>query len=168
MTLAIRQLALFCLAVASVFITSPVNAAKGDRQVSLPRSSPLLEGKVLDLRFAEFAQGIWAKDHAVCDSLTRIDRAQPGEALAIFRGLFEAPGQICNVYGAEHRPSRVQRAAMNCRLDSGGSALGLVTVQKRGDAILLVQDGEGVPMAFSFCRPIPPLMEPAGQSTAQD
>lgn len=152
-----------CLGVILSLIVGPALAAKGDRQLSVRPSPPLLEGKVLDLRFAGFAQGIWIGAEADCALLTRIDRGPPGQVVAIHRGLMETPTRICQVYGAEQRPQGAQRAAMNCRLDTGASALGMVTVRKRGDELLVVQDGEKQPKVFRFCREIPPVINTAGQ-----
>ncbi|WP_150525695.1 hypothetical protein [Roseibium sediminis] len=142
---------------------SPAHAAKGDRTVTIQRSSEILASRTLDLRFADFAQGIWARQVDRCESVARIDEGEPGDAIAIYRGLFETPGRICVVYGAEQNATRVQRAAMNCRLDRGGSALGLVTVTSRGPSKLVVQEGERPPVAYRFCRAIPPLIQPYGQ-----
>lgn len=142
---------------------APAEAAKGDRKAGAIRTSPLLDGRVLDLRFAEFAQGIWASDGATCDALTAIDRGAPGSAIAIFRGLLETPSQICQVYGAQQGASGSQRAAMNCRLDNGGESLGLVTVRPRGSSGLSVQDGEHPPVYYRFCRAIPQVIQSVTQ-----
>ncbi len=135
----------------------PAVAAKGDRKANVTRSSPLLEGKVLDLRFEPFAQGIWATNDAACNAMSTIDQSEPGTVLAIFRGLLETPEQICQVYGAEHGSSGSQRAAMNCSLSAGGEALGLVTVRPRGSAGLSVQDGKRPPAYYRFCKKIDPV-----------
>jgi len=129
-----------------------VEAAKGDRQPSVRRSSPLLEGKVLDLRFAGFAQGIWARQAQDCENLSAIDR-----------GLLETPDRICQVYGAEKRSSGAQRAAMNCRLTTGSEALGLVTVRPRGTESISVQDGDHSAVNYRFCRAITPLLQTTTQ-----
>lgn len=159
----IRGLLIIAGILAQVGGVAPVEAAKGDRKSGAIRTSPLLEGRVLDLRFADFAQGIWAADRATCDGLTAIDRGVPGSAIAIFRGLLETPSQICQVYGAEQGASGSQRAAMNCRLDSGGESLGLVTVRPRGPAGLSVQDGEHPPVYYRYCRAIPPVTQSVTQ-----
>lgn len=143
-------------------ITS-AQAAKGDRQITLPRTSPFLANKVLDLRFADFATGIWARRQSDCADFRSVDQGTPGSVVAIFRGLFETPGQICHVYGAEQRPSVAQRAAMSCALDTGGSALGLVTVRQRGAAVLLIQDGEQAPVPYRLCKKITPILQPVSQ-----
>lgn len=140
-----------------------VEAAKGDRQQSVRRSSPLLEGKVLDLRFAGFAQGIWARQAQDCATLSAIDQGMPGSVVAIYRGLLETPGKICQVYGAEKRSSGGQRAAMNCRLTTGSEALGLVTVLPRGTEGIAVQDGDHPAVHYRFCRAITPLMQTTTQ-----
>ncbi|MBO6891913.1 MAG: hypothetical protein JJ866_08235 [Roseibium sp.] len=133
-------------------------AGKGDLKVVVPRSAPLLQGKTLDLRFAEFAQGIWVRDLSNCPA-PRIDRSAPGSALAIYRGLYETSGRICQVYGAEKGGSNTQRAALNCLLTDGGEAIELVTVQPRGTGGLLVQEGERPPVHFRFCERIIPLKQ---------
>ncbi|WP_338052236.1 hypothetical protein [Roseibium polysiphoniae] len=138
-------------------------AGKGDRVVSVQRRSPLLERKVLDLRFADFAQGIWTTDQEACSDLRSIDRSQPGSTVAIFRGLMETPDRICTVYGAEQGALEAQRAAMNCDLVAGGDALGLLTVRRRGSQGLMVQDGERPPEYFRFCRGIVPVTQSASQ-----
>ncbi|WP_417668199.1 hypothetical protein [Roseibium sp.] len=138
-------------------------AGKGDRVVSVQRSSPLLERRVLDLRFAEFAQGIWARDGETCAQMSTIDRAAQGSTVAVFRGLLETPGRICLVYGAEQRAQNTQRAALNCDLDTGEEALGLVTVRRRGSDGLMLQEGEREPQFFRFCRSIPPVTGSLGQ-----
>ena len=142
---------------------SPTLAAKGDRVTAVRKSSPLLEGRQLDLRFASFAQGIWASDDGACNGLTSIDRAAPGSVLAVFRGLLETPGRICLVYGAEQGAETSQRAALNCDLASGEEALGLVTVQRRGENGLMFQDGEQPPRRMQFCRTILPVTSAPGQ-----
>lgn len=154
------------IAFASIALLIAINfaeAAKGDLRAEVPRSSPLLEGRSLDLRFAEFAQGIWTKEPADCQDLTTIDRAKPGTAIAIYRGLYETPAEICQVYGAEQRSSRSQRAAMSCHLVGGGYSLGLVTVRPIGSAGLSVQDGKHPPAHYQFCRAITPVIQQAGQ-----
>ncbi|MTH96207.1 hypothetical protein E1297_09445 [Roseibium sp. RKSG952] len=155
-----RQVICVCLAWAAGFAALPAHAAKGDRQVDLPRVSPLLEGRVLELRFPETAEGIWVRRDFECADITRIHDAPPGSVVAIYRGLFETPGQICQVYGAEQGAANAQRAAMNCMRDDGGSALGLVTLRPRGSSVLLVQDGDLPPVAYRFCRPIRPVLIP--------
>jgi len=151
------------LGVIAVLMTAPALAAKGDRKVTIGSPSPILAGKVLDLRFAGFAQGIWTRQADDCAALSRIDTGPPGHVVAIYRGLLETPTRICQVYGAEQRPKGAQRAAMNCRLDTGSQALGMVTVRRRGAEILVVQDGENPPITYRFCRTIPPVINTAGQ-----
>ena len=158
-----RQPIWICMAMLLIAGLSPAHAAKGDRKVAVQRTSEILPSRTLDLRFADFAQGIWARQVDRCETLTRIDEGEPGDAIVIYRGLFETPGRICAVYGAEQNATRVQRAAMNCLLDRGGSALGLVTVTSRGPSRLVVQEGEHPPVAYRFCRAIPPLIQPYGQ-----
>ena len=136
----------------------PAFAAKGDLMFEVPRAAPLLQGKTLDLRFADFAQGIWVSDPAHCPA-GQIDRSPPGSALAIYRGLFETPGRICQVYGAEKSGKRTQRAALNCLLNDGGEAIELVTVQPRGSDVLIVQEGEKPPVDFRFCEAIVPVLK---------
>ncbi len=138
-------------------------AGKGDRATSFHRVSPLLEKKVLDLRFADFAQGIWTRNSSACEDLYTVDRSTRGDVVAIFRGLLETPARICSVYGAEQGAKEAQRAALNCHLVSGGEALGLVTVRSRGSEGLMLQDGERPPQYFRFCRAIPPVMQTVGQ-----
>ncbi len=137
------------------------HAAKGDLKVKVPRSAPLLQGKTLDLRFAEFAQGIWVRDLKDCPA-ERIDRSRPGSTLAIYRGLWETPGRICQVYGAELGSRDTQRAALNCQLTDGGEVIELVTVQPRGTGSLLVQEGERTPVQYRFCERITPVLEKDG------
>ncbi|WP_297587404.1 hypothetical protein [Roseibium sp.] len=119
---------------------APVLAGKGDLKIQVPKSAPLLQGRTLDLRFAEFAQGIWVRDLKNCPA-QRIDQSAPGSTLAIYRGLWEMPGRICQVYGAELGSRKTQRAAINCLMSDGGEAIELVTVQPRGTGSLLVQEG---------------------------
>lgn len=133
-------------------------AGKGDLMFEVPKSAPLLQGKMLDLRFADFAQGIWVTDLDQCPA-ARIDRSQPGSTLAIYRGLFETPGRICQVYGAEKTGKRTQRAAINCLLTDGGEAIELVTVMPRGTGGLVVQEGEKPPVHFRFCEKITPILQ---------
>ncbi|WP_420412607.1 hypothetical protein [Roseibium sp.] len=147
------------LALTAAF-SAPAVAGKGDRKLSVPRSAPLLKGKTLDLRFAEFAQGIWVRDLSNCPA-PRIDRNAPGSAIAIYRGLLETPGRICQVYGAEKDKLRTQRAAINCLLNDGGEAIELVTVQPRGTNGLMVQEGERPPVHFRFCEAIQPVLQSA-------
>jgi hypothetical protein len=134
------------------------HAGKGDLKVVVPRSAPLLQGKTLDLRFAKFAQGIWVRDLSNCPA-PRIDRAAPGTALAIYRGLYETSSRICQVYGAEKGDRNTQRAALNCLLTDGGEAIELVTVQPRGTKGLMVQEGERPPVHFRFCERIIPILQ---------
>lgn len=154
--------AVFAIA-AMIVLAGPAMAAKGDRKVSLQHKPSILASRSLDLRFADFAQGIWTTDASRCEQLSKIDVGEPGEAIAIYRGLFETPGKVCLVYGAEQNPNKTQRAAMNCRMDKGGSALGLLTVTKRGTSKLVIQEGERRPVAYRFCRTISPLLEPFSQ-----
>lgn len=141
----------------------PALAVKGDRQVTIRSAPSILSGKVLDLRFADFAQGIWTRQAADCAALTRIDTGSEGAIVAIYRGLLETPDQICNVYGAEQRPKGAQRAALNCVLDDGAETIGLVTLRQRGSQGLSLQDGERPPVYYRFCRAIVPVMSPIGQ-----
>ncbi|POF33729.1 hypothetical protein [Roseibium marinum] len=138
----------------------PAYAEKGDLKFQVPKSAPLLQGKTLDLRFAKFAQGIWVTDLDYCPAPS-IDRSVPGTTLAIYRGLLETPGRICQVYGAEQSDGRTQRAAINCLLTDGGEAIELVTVQPRGTNVLMVQEGEDPPVQFRFCRKIIPILQAA-------
>ena len=138
----------------------PALAGKGDLMFEVPRSAPLLQGKSLDLRFAEFAQGIWVRETDQCP-VPRIDRGAPGSTVAIYRGLLETPGRICQVYGAEKSGKRTQRAAISCLLDDGGEAIELVTVQPRGTEGLMVQEGEKPPVHFRFCKKIVPILRSA-------
>jgi len=156
-----------CLGVLVIFAAAPALAAKGDRKVTIGSTSPILAGKVLDLRFAGFAQGIWTRQPDDCAALSRIDTGSPGNVVAIYRGLLETPTRICQVYGAEQRPQGAQRAAMNCRLDTGSQALGMVTVRRRGSEILVVQDGEDPPITYRFCRTIPPVINTADQQSGE-
>ncbi|MBG6154043.1 MAG: hypothetical protein RIE06_08315 [Roseibium album] len=135
-------------------------AAKGDLKVQVPRSAPLLKGRTLDLRFADFAQGIWVRDLEDCPA-KRIDRSAPGSALAIYRGLWEMPDRICQVYGAELGRRDTQRAAINCLLNNGAESIELVTVQPRGTNGLIVQEGERPPVHFRFCEQITPVLKAA-------
>lgn len=147
----------------AAFPAGPAVAGKGDRKTSVPRSAPLLKGKTLDLRFADFAQGVWVRDLSNCPA-ERIDRNAPGSAIAIYRGLLETPGRICQVYGAEKDKLRTQRAAINCLLNDGGDAIELVTVQPRGTNGLMVQEGERPPVHFRFCEAIIPVLQSAQTS----
>lgn len=135
-------------------------AGKGDLMFEVPKSAPLLQGKLLDLRFADFAQGIWVRDLEQCPA-PRIDQSRPGSTLAIYRGLFETPGRICQVYGAEKAGKRTQRAALNCLMTDGGEAIELVTVMPRGTQGLMVQEGEKPPIHFRFCEKIVPILQSA-------
>lgn len=137
-------------------------AAKGDLKVQVPRAAPLLKGRTLDLRFADFAQGIWVRDLDDCPA-KRIDKAAPGSTLAIYRGLWEMPDRICQVYGAELGRRDTQRAAINCLLQSGAETIELVTVQPRGTNGLLVQEGERPPVHFRFCEQILPVLKATGK-----
>ncbi|WP_298985801.1 hypothetical protein [uncultured Roseibium sp.] len=145
---------------ASLFaaLSFAAHAGKGDRLFQVPKSAPLLQGKTLDLRFAEFAQGIWVRELENCP-VPRVDRSEPGSALVIYRGLLETPGRICQVYGAERSGRMTQRAAINCLSNDGGESIELVTVQPRGSDGLLVQEGEKVPVHFRFCRKIIPILQ---------
>jgi hypothetical protein len=143
-----------------VLIGGPALAGKGDLIFQVPKSAPLLQGRMLDLRFADFAQGIWVSDPDVCPT-RRIDRSPPGSAIAIYRGLLETPGRICQVYGAEQSGKRTQRAAINCQLTSGAEVIELVTVQTRGTLGLVVQEGERAPVHFRFCESIVPILQSA-------
>ncbi|NVK34243.1 MAG: hypothetical protein HWE23_07175 [Rhodobacteraceae bacterium] len=134
-------------------------AGKGDRAPSVQRSSPLLEGRILEVRLADFAQGIWTVDRQTCDGFTTIEEAKNGSAITIFRSLYETPSQICMVYGAEQGKSRAQRAALNCTQNSGGTMLGLLTLRKRGSSVLLVEDGERPQQSYRFCRPVVSVLE---------
>ncbi|PVB62248.1 hypothetical protein [Labrenzia sp. 011] len=136
----------------------PAYAEKGDLKFQVPKSAPLLQGRTLDLRFAKFAQGIWVSDLDYCPAES-IDRSAPGTTLAIYRGLLETPGRICQVYGAEQSDGRTQRAAINCLLSDGGEAIELVTVQPRGTDVLMVQEGERPPVPFRFCQKIIPILK---------
>ncbi|WP_346893420.1 hypothetical protein [uncultured Roseibium sp.] len=135
-------------------------AAKGDMKVTVHRSSPILEGRILDLKFSSFAQGVWTREASDCDAFTTVDRGRPGGVIAIFRSLMETPEEICQVYGAERAGAESQRAAMNCHLWSGSETLGLVTVRQLGPSGLSVQFGEHQPVAYRFCRAIAPLLLP--------
>ncbi|WP_428686995.1 hypothetical protein [Roseibium sp.] len=146
-----------CLTVAG----GPAFAAKGDLKIRVPKSAPLLQGKTLDLRFAKFAQGIWVTDGGDCPA-PNIDRTRAGSTLAIYRGLLEMQGRICQVYGAEREGRQTQRAALNCLMDDGGEAIQLVTVQPRGAGGLMVQEGERPPVQFRFCEQITPILQTAG------
>ncbi len=150
------------LAVVALFLLAPsaALAAKGDLKLQVPKSAPLLQGKILDLRFAEFAQGIWVRDLKDCPA-ARIDRTSPGSTLAIHRGLWETAGRICQVYGAELGSRDTQRAAINCTTNEGGEMIELVTVQPRGTRVLLVQEGERPPVEFRFCEKITPILQSA-------
>ncbi len=136
-------------------------AGKGDLLFQVPKSAPLLQGKTLDLRFADFAQGIWVRDLETCP-VQHIDRGAPGSAIAIYRGLLETPGRICQVYGAEKSGRKTQRAAIHCLLDDGGEEIELVTVQPRGTQGLMVQQGEKPTVHFRFCQKITPILQAAG------
>ncbi|WP_305988552.1 hypothetical protein [Roseibium sp. MMSF_3544] len=136
------------------------HAAKGDLKIQVPKSAPLLKGRTLDLRFAEFAQGIWVRDLNDCPA-ARIDQGAPGSMLAIYRGLWEMPDRICQVYGAELGRLDTQRAAINCLLKNGAQAIELVTVQPRGSNGLMVQEGERPPVHFRFCEKITPVLRAA-------
>ncbi len=142
---------------AGIAFLGAAHAGKGDRVLSVPRGSPILERKVLDLRFADFAQGIWASDVPTCQRLEAIDAADDGTAVAVFRGLIETPDRICLVYGAETGSVNSQRAALNCDLESGEEALGLITLRRSGKEGLLIQDGTHEPRYFQFCKPILPV-----------
>ncbi|WP_299483572.1 hypothetical protein [uncultured Roseibium sp.] len=141
-----------------VLPVNPANAAKGDLKVQVPKSAPLLKGRALDLRFADFAQGIWVRDLNDCPA-SRIDQSEPGSTLAIYRGLWEMPDRICQVYGAELGRLDTQRAAINCLLNNGAESIELVTVQPRGNRGLLVQEGERPPVHFRFCEMITPVLK---------
>ncbi|WP_209017461.1 hypothetical protein [Roseibium aggregatum] len=138
----------------------PALAGKGDLKFDVPKSAPLLQGRALDLRFADFAQGIWVRDPEDCPGPS-IDRSKPGSALAIYRGLWEAPDRICQVYGAELGRRETQRAAISCTLTDGGEAIELVTVRPRGTQGLLVQEGERAPVQYRFCARIVPILQSA-------
>ncbi|CTQ76941.1 hypothetical protein [Roseibium alexandrii] len=152
-----------CFCAAAAVAAAPAMAGKGDLKRSVPRSAPLLKGKTLDLRFADFAQGIWVRDLSNCPA-PRIDRNDPGAAIAIYRGLLETPSRICQVYGAEKDKQFTQRAAINCLLNDGGEAIELVTVQPRGTNGLIVQEGERAPVHFRFCEAIQPVLQSAQSS----
>jgi hypothetical protein len=143
---------------ASIVAVGPALAGKGDFMFEVPRSAPLLQGRTLDLRFADFAQGIWVQERDQCP-VPRIDRGTPGSTVAIYRGLLETPGRICQVYGAEKDGKRTQRAAISCLLNDGREAIELVTVQPRGTEGLLVQEGEKPPVHFRFCEKIVPILQ---------
>ncbi len=147
-------------ALALTTVCGSAYAGKGDLMFEVPKSAPLLQGKMLDLRFAEFAQGIWVRDPTQCPA-PRIDRSDPGTALAIYRGLLETPGRICQVYGAEKAGMHRQRAAISCLLTDGGEAIELVTVTPRGTQGLMVQEGEKPPVHFRFCEKIIPILQSA-------
>ncbi|MES0810435.1 hypothetical protein ABLO27_13210 [Roseibium sp. SCPC15] len=149
------------LAVLSAGMGEPALAGKGDLKIQVPKSAPLLQGRTLDLRFASFAQGIWVRDLKDCPA-PRIDQSAPGSTLAIYRGLWEMPGRICQVYGAELGSRDTQRAAINCLMNDGGEAIELVTVQPRGTDGLLVQEGERPPVQFRFCEKINPVLKADG------
>jgi len=144
-------------AVTLAAISGTALAGKGDLMFEVPKSAPLLQGKMLDLRFADFAQGIWVSDLDECPA-PRIDQSNPGTTLAIYRGLLETPGRICQVYGAEKAGKRSQRAAISCLLTDGGEAIELVTVSPRGSRGLMVQEGEKPPVHFRFCEKIEPIL----------
>ncbi|WP_299808751.1 hypothetical protein [uncultured Roseibium sp.] len=148
------------LAVLCAVTGGPAYAQKGDLKIQVPKSAPLLQGKTLDLRFAKFAQGIWVTDLDYCPAPS-IDRSVPGTTLAIYRGLLETPGRICQVYGAEQSDGKTQRAAINCLLTDGGEAIELVTVRPRGTSVLMVQEGERPPVQFHFCQKIIPILRAA-------
>ena len=134
------------LGVALAIVCGPALAGKGDLMFKVPKSAPLLQGRALDLRFADFAQGIWVRELQDCPA-PRIDRSAPGS------------GRICQVYGAEKSGKMTQRAAINCLLTDGGEAIELVTVQPRGTEGLLVQEGEKPPVHFRFCEKIIPILQ---------
>ncbi|WP_209012064.1 hypothetical protein [Roseibium aggregatum] len=136
-------------------------------QVAVQRASPILEGRILDLTFAGFAQGVWTREKSDCDGLTTVDRGRPGAVIAIFRSLMETPEEICQVYGAEKAGTDSQRAAMNCRQWSGAETLGLITISQRGSSEISVQDGERPPVHFRFCRAIIPLLQPLSQQAGR-
>lgn len=138
----------------------PAYAGKGDLKVSVPKRAPLLQGKTLDLRFADFAQGIWVRDLEKCPA-PRIDQSAPGSTIAFYRGLMETSSRICQVYGAEKHNRSAQRAAINCLLNDGGQAIELVTVRPRGSNGLMVQQGERPPVYFRFCEKIIPVLQAA-------
>jgi len=151
------------LAAVCAAAAAPAFAEKGDLKFEVPRSAPLLQGKTLDLRFAKFAQGIWVTDSGLCPA-PNIDRSLPGTTLAIYRGLLEMPGRICQVYGAEKAGGKTQRAAINCLLTDGGEAIELVTVQPRGTNVLMMQEGERPPVRFRFCEKIVPILQAASSN----
>ena len=164
----IRTVAVFLLGISTLAAAGlSAEAAKGDMKIVVRRASPILEGRVLDLKFAGFAQGIWARDASDCEGLTTVDRARPGAVIAFFRGLMETPGEICQVYGAEKAASDSQRAAMNCRLWNEAEVLRLVTVKPRGSDGLTVEDGERPPVHYRLCRPITPVTQPVGRQASQ-
>lgn len=141
-------------------LTSAADAAgKGDRAVKTQPSGLLMQGKILDVRFSDFAQGIWTRDAASCQKLSAIEDASEGSVIAIFRGLFETPDRICMVYGAEQGKRSSQRAALNCDLKSGNTALGLVTVRQRGSQVIVLEDGEQPAQTFEFCRAVPTVLD---------
>jgi hypothetical protein len=165
----IRTVVLFLLGVGSGLAVGvpTAQAAKGDMQIAVRRASPILEGRILDLTFAGFAQGIWTREASDCDAFTTVDRGRPGGVIAIFRSLMETPEEICQVYGAEKAGTDSQRAAMNCRLWSGAEALGLITIMQRGETGISVQDGERPPVHYRFCRAIPSLLRPVSQQAGR-
>ncbi|MBD1549518.1 hypothetical protein HK439_24950 [Labrenzia aggregata] len=163
-----RTVAVFCLGVSALAAAVLcAHAAKGDMQVAVQRASPILEGRILDLTFAGFAQGVWTREKSDCDGLTTVDRGRPGAVIAIFRSLMETPEEICQVYGAEKAGTDSQRAAMNCRQWSGAETLGLITISQRGSSEISVQDGERPPVHFRFCRAIIPLLQPLSQQAGR-
>nr|WP_244314092.1 hypothetical protein [Roseibium denhamense] len=153
--------------VAALIPVGSVSAGKGDLAFSVPKSAPLLKGRVLDLRFADFAQGIWVRDLASCPT-SRIDLSEPGSTLAIYRGLYEMRGRICQVYGAEKPQAYTQRAAINCLLDGGDETIELITVRPRGTQGLMVQEGERQPVHFRFCEKIQPILQTSIDGLSQD
>jgi len=155
----VKKWGVLAAAIAGLMMTcGPTGAGKGDRQVQAPRYAPLLQEKVLDLRFSPFAQGLWTRNGA-CVNPISIDRSEPGDAVAIFRGLLETPSELCQVYGAEQRPEGAQRAAMSCLMNNGMENLGLVTVSQRGPQGLHVHfDGKN-PVTYRFCREIRPVTD---------
>lgn len=165
----IRTVVVFFLSVGSGLAVGELSAhaAKGDMQVAIQRASPILEGRILDLTFAGFAQGIWTREKRDCDGLTTVDRGRPGAVIAIFRSLMETTEEICQVYGAEKAGTDSQRAAMNCHQWSGSETLGLVTISQRGSSEISVQDGERPPVHYRFCRAIIPLLQPLSQQAGR-
>jgi len=164
----IRMVAVFLLGgVTLAAAVLSAEAAKGDLKVAVRRASPILEGRILDLTFAGFAQGIWTRERSDCDSFTSVDRGRPGSVIAIFRSLMETPDEICQVYGAERAGTDSQRAAMNCHLWSGAETLGLVTIRQRGSVGLSVQNGDRPPVHYRFCRAIIPLLQPVSQQAGR-